>query len=352
MFPPGFVERYVLAFTNRGDIVFDPFCGRGTTIFESLLLGRYAYGVDINPVAVCVSAAKAAPPLLRSVERRIEDLRLEYAHRDDIRVPRSEFFRFCYATETLRQICFLRDRLKWKSSKIDRFVAATALGCLHGESHRTENCFSNCMPRTISTKPDYSIRWWRKRGLEPPERNIFNILRRQLRFRYSGGTADLKGEVRLGDVRNASLMYRSLSGRVNLLITSPPYLDTTDYAEDQWLRLWFLGGDERPRGRIFGDARYEVAGRYWTFMEAAWRGVARILAPTSTIVVRMGGRSLDTEQVRSGLLTSISKGLSFKFLREVEPFFTSEIKNRQTNAFRPGTTGTRVEHDFVLRATR
>jgi hypothetical protein len=117
MFPPSFVERYVLAFTEPGDIVFDPFCGRGTAIFESLLLGRYAYGVDINPVAACVSAAKAAPPLRRSVERRVEDLRVEYGNHGDIAVPDSEFFRLCYAADTLRQICFLREQLEWRPAR-------------------------------------------------------------------------------------------------------------------------------------------------------------------------------------------------------------------------------------------
>jgi hypothetical protein len=351
MFPPSFVERYVLAFTEPGEIVFDPFCGRGTTIFESLLLGRYAYGVDINPVAACISAAKAAPPLLRNVERRVEELRSDYTNADGVTIPDSEFFRLCYTAETLRQICFLRGRLNWQSSKVDCFIAATTLGCLHGESHKTENCFSNRMPRTISTKPDYSVRWWRTRGLEPPERNVFDILRRQLRFRYSEGTPALKGEARLGDVRGASLMYRKLGGRVKLLITSPPYLDTTDYGEDQWLRLWFLGGSERPQSRVFRDARHEMAVRYWEFMEGAWKGVTGLLAPTSTIVVRIGGRAFDTERVRSGLLLSMRRGLCQENIREVEPLYTSEIRNRQTNSFRPGTTGARLEYDFVLRTS-
>jgi len=34
---------------------------------------------------------------------------------------------------------------------------------------------SNRMPRTISTKPDYSIRWWRERGLKPPRRETLRI---------------------------------------------------------------------------------------------------------------------------------------------------------------------------------
>ena len=34
--------------------------------------------------------------------------------------------------------------------------------------------------------------------------------------------------------------FPKLKGRVTDFITSPPYLDTTNYREDQWLRLWFL----------------------------------------------------------------------------------------------------------------
>jgi hypothetical protein len=38
MFPEQFVAEQLLKHTVMGDLVFDPFCGRGTTIFESLLL--------------------------------------------------------------------------------------------------------------------------------------------------------------------------------------------------------------------------------------------------------------------------------------------------------------------------
>lgn len=128
MFPPGFVERYVLAFTNPGDIVFDPFSGRGTTIFESLLLGRKAFGLDINPVAACVSAAKADPPVRATLMDRVEDLRAKCSDGGVIDVPTTDFFESCYAPGTLRQIVFLRNSLKWKTSKVDRFIAAMALG--------------------------------------------------------------------------------------------------------------------------------------------------------------------------------------------------------------------------------
>jgi hypothetical protein len=74
MFPEDFVAKHVLAFTERGDTVFDPFCGRGTTILESLINGREAAGVDINPVVACVSGAKADPHTLSDVIRRLAEL--------------------------------------------------------------------------------------------------------------------------------------------------------------------------------------------------------------------------------------------------------------------------------------
>lgn len=350
MFPPGFVERYVLAFTGPGDIVFDPFSGRGTTIFESLLLGRKAFGMDINPVAACVSAAKADPPVQATLKRRIEELRAECLDAGIISAPNSEFFNACYAPRTLRQIVFLRLVLDWKTSKVDRFIAAMMLGCLHGESHKSKNCFSNRMPRTISTKPDYSVRWWKDRGLVAPERDVFDILMSQVEFRFAKGVPNVVGEARLGDVRDATLMFRKLKQKVNLVVTSPPYLDTTDYGEDQWLRIWFLGGAERPKGRLFVDARHGTSEAYWTFLAAAWNGIAGLLAPDCTIVIRIGGMSFSEDEMEEGVLTSLRAGLGLATLDVIQPLDVSEIKNRQTNVFRPGTKGKRLEYDFVLRA--
>jgi hypothetical protein len=265
-------------------------------------------------------------------------------------LPTSEFFEACFAPSTLRQIVFLRETLNWRANKIDRFIAAMALGCLHGESHKSANCFSNRMPRTISTKPDYSVRWWSERGYIAPERDVFEILRRQVAFRFAKGIPAFVGEARLGDVRNATRMFRKLRGSVRLLITSPPYLDTTDYGEDQWLRLWFLGGAERPKGKLFPDARHASSSSYWTFLTAAWNGVSGLLAPDCTIVIRIGGMSFAPDELEAGVLASLREGLGCADLDVIQPLDVSEIKNRQTNVFRPGTKGKRVEYDFVVRA--
>src|SRR5665213_2062493 len=74
MFPESFVRRNVLAWSKRDDVILDPFSGRGTTVFESLLNGRKGVGCDTNPVAFCLSRAKADPPPLAEVLERLSDL--------------------------------------------------------------------------------------------------------------------------------------------------------------------------------------------------------------------------------------------------------------------------------------
>src|SRR5262245_60937111 len=74
MFPEAFVRRNIHAWSRPSDLICDPFMGRGTTIFESLLNDRRAIGCDTNPVAYCISRAKATPPALADVITRLSEL--------------------------------------------------------------------------------------------------------------------------------------------------------------------------------------------------------------------------------------------------------------------------------------
>ena len=50
--PVKLLERIILASSNKGDLVFDPFCGSGTTLVAAKRLERKYIGCDINPDAV------------------------------------------------------------------------------------------------------------------------------------------------------------------------------------------------------------------------------------------------------------------------------------------------------------
>jgi DNA modification methylase len=150
------------------------------------------------------------------------------------------------------------------------------------------------------------------------------------------------------DARRIADRFPNAVGRVALVITSPPYLDTTDYREDQWLRRWFLGGPELPtRGE--SDDRHRNRQGYWKFLTEAWAGVAPLLRDGAHLVVRIGGRRLDAQEAEAELRTSLRKGTgaSIRLLDRR----ASRISHGQLRAFRPGASGTQVEHDFRFRIT-
>jgi len=351
MFPEQFVEEQLLTYTSPGDLVFDPFCGRGTTVFESLLRGRRAAGSDINPVAACIARAKVTAPQLNTLVDRIDELESQYPRdRKRIQSP-TPFFSACFEERTLSEILFVRENLSWRRKRTDGFLAAVMLGILHGESHRTELCLSNRMPRTISTKPDYSIRWWNARNLRPPRRDVFSVLRKAVMFRYRMPPAEQAGLVHQCDARSVKRRFKALAGAVKLVVTSPPYLDTTDYAEDQWLRLWFLGGDPQPRTRLNKDDRHLQPSSYWKFLQEAWSGVHPLMAKGSTIVIRIGGARFGKDELLDGVWRSLKLGMAGRRLEAIHDGKTSSIRPRETSAFRPAPRPANVEHDFAFRVT-
>jgi DNA modification methylase len=67
-FSPEFVRAVIEAFSEAGDLVFDPFMGGGTALVEALALGRQAIGTDISALAAFVAAVKTT--LLEEAELR------------------------------------------------------------------------------------------------------------------------------------------------------------------------------------------------------------------------------------------------------------------------------------------
>ncbi len=347
MFPEAFVEKHLVASRFKG-VVFDPFCGRGTTVFEALLNGREAAGCDIHPVAVGITGAKCNPPSREEVLARLDELEgtLSFVPLPSLSDEMTEFFASCFHADTYEEVRFLRANLDWRNDPTDCFIAALCLGALHGESHRSPNYFSNRMPRTISTKPAYSVRWWSKHGYVAPRRDVFAILRNMVVFRFRTPPPKRRGEIAESDARKANAAFPQLTGKVTDIITSPPYLDTTNYREDQWLRLWLLGEDPKST-ETRGDSRHYNKALYWNFLKEAWKGVAPLLAQKSRIVVRIGGRAETKDEMFSKLLTCL-KDATGRTVSAADEGVTTTVKHTQANSFRGVKSSPTVEHDFCF----
>ena len=346
IFPESFAEKWILQLSKPGEYVLDPFCGRGTTPFQAMLLGRNAIACDTNDVAYCLTHAKTDPPVLGDVLSRITELKNGFDGRKVAHEARSlgEFFHLAYDHSVLLRILYLRRVLKWKQHRTDCMIAALALGSLHGEVTKSGSYFSNQMPRTISTKPEYSIRFWKKRGLVPIKLDVFELLTRRAKFRYESELPRGRALVFHEDMRMLPRQLSQEKVAMSCAITSPPYFDVTHFEEDQWLRLWFLGGRASAgRGLAKGDGRHSFEDRYWSFIGDMWRTLDSLIQPKGHVVLRVGSRKHTPEEIER-FVTACARLARRNVLlvhREV-----SKVKNRQTNTFRPGTKGVVVEVDL------
>lgn len=350
MFPEEFARFWIERLTDAGDLVLDPFCGRGTAPFQALLMGRQALAGDTNPVAYCVTRAKTNAPGAAALRRRVT--LLERAFDPDqamaAEIDGSEFFTRAYSENTLRQLIFLRDALAWRKSDVDCMLAALVLGSLHGETERSPSYLSAQMPRTISTKPAYSVRYWRKHGYRAPDRDVFALLRNRITYRYASTPPPGKATVRLSDIRRLPFDDNLHQRRARLVITSPPYMDVTNFEEDQWLRLWFLGGEPRPtRNRHSRDDRIYTLDGYWDMLADAWRALGQLVAARGHVVMRLGFRDLDPDQIVDGVVgTAAVAGSPFHLVESS----VSPMRRRQTPSFRPDSRGCLQEVDVVLQS--
>ena len=70
-FKPQLVDFFVDRLTARGDRVYDPFMGRGTTVIEAALRDRSVAGCDVNPLSQILVKPRLAPPTLSEIEARL-----------------------------------------------------------------------------------------------------------------------------------------------------------------------------------------------------------------------------------------------------------------------------------------
>ena len=286
MFPLSF-PLDELGKAQKGDWVLDPFCGRGTTLFASRLLGLRCVGIDSNPIAAAVSAAKVSDVSTESVI----DLASVILNNNEspVNIPTGVFWRMCFHPTTLRDICVLREQLFKRCLTQEEIVLrALILGILHGPLRKGQpTYFSNQMPRTYATKPTAAISYWSKVSTtKPPKVDVLDAITRRARFTLSAIPPPIQGEVYFGDARNTHRLVPTRR-KFNWVITSPPYFGMQSYRPDQWLRNWFLGGSESVEYGRDGQISHHSE-RFTDDLTSIWNSVAKRCLIGARLIVRFG----------------------------------------------------------------
>ena len=239
--PRFFIERL----TQPGDMVYDPFMGRGTTPIEAALLGRVPAGNDANPLSTVMTRPRLRPPHLDEVRERLAHIPWD----KPADMP-EEFLAF-YHPETLRAISSLKKHLlaTKTTDPIDEWIGLVALNRLTGHSNGFFSVYTLPPNQAVSVKSQLKIN--EKRNQKPPARDVAKLILRKSRQLLGDVSQDARAT--LAGVSNRALLLTGpaaatpqiRSNSVSLVVTSPPFLNVVQYATDNWLRCWFLGIDPK-----------------------------------------------------------------------------------------------------------
>ena len=285
--PAFFIERL----SQPGDIVYDPFMGRGTTAIEATLRGRIPYGNDINPLSKALTEPRINPPALNEIDFRLNQIPWDTFKK----IQRKDLLTF-YHPKTLAQIEGLRDWLKKRQAKktldlVDRWIRMVALNRLTGHSSGFFSVRTLPPNQAVSIKRQEKIN--QNYNQKPPLRNVPALIIKKSKNLLSQEVPTCPKSLFL---TKASHKTKSIpSGSVKLTITSPPFLDVVDYKQDNWLRCWFLGIEPQS----IKITRLKNIEEWQNFISLTLKELARVTGRCGHIAFETGearGGSIDLEE--------------------------------------------------------
>ena len=361
----------------------DPFCGSGTTLVESLLLGRRAWGIDINPFAIGIAAAKCSlvqrpetllesrelKRVLHTTQQMMEDS--EGDQRRNVKLARGAYhrpiqrelfeqvssrrrphlqlnhreLRKWFHSHTYRQLMDIRTMVEQISNVELKLLLETVFISIlmAASSHKGKKPYGyfadNVVPKEERYRNAYKLFYLRCRRLLVRVTKMLPSLTRATRDPVVLG---------LGDAASSDVWGKR---QVDCVVTSPPYPGAVDYAMAFRLAsYWFP-----ERGDILSVRTHEIGARglrrrrdsrdvYFTGMHHAFRNMIRALRPGGLLaLVLPRGRSQTPtidRLVRSVLSADHVRQVAKIERRILKRYFVREgggIKSEVILVFRKGT---------------
>jgi hypothetical protein len=295
-FQPALPHYFIRKHTNPGDTVYDPFSGRGTTALEACLLGRHGVGSDISMLSYVLTSAKVRRTNISDIESLIVRLKSEYdgdagkkhvpdvdgyvgdtRYADILSAYEHGYGTKIFYTTTLHQMSFIRDSLLSNASREATFLKAVMCGICVGHSN-----VALSVPTTggLCKHPGH----FRRKRIDnpPPRRDVFQCM-----YEYSKKFAPymaipVEGDVYRSDATKSPLEPES----VDLVVTSPPYLDLINYFEKNWIRHWIVGeAKEEAKDSIFVTSKIK---EYTEFVASNLKELYRVLKPDRAAIYVVG----------------------------------------------------------------
>ncbi|MES1157523.1 MAG: DNA methyltransferase [Haliangium ochraceum] len=346
---PSIARGAIGRFSQPGDRVLDPFCGSGTVLVEAMGAGRSAVGVDASPLGVAIAQVRTTlltdeqrAELVAEARRIAEEVGENARRRRRPEVPAwggKEFERFfphvAFELFGLRELV-----MQTRQTPVGRALRL---------------CFSSNLVKLMKEGPEAPRDGAVKRIARGVPSRLFSDRAVELasslavlQRRMPPGTP--APEVRLGDA--CDLGGGVASGSVRLVLSSPPYAGTYDYAAQHDVRFAWLELPRRSFERAQLGARTAASGfgadpAAWRASQTRWLGeMGRVLGPGghALLVVGDGVVGDRAEEASAAIAAASDRAGLIPVARASQVRATHDRRLREIFAGQP-----RREHLLLLR---
>lgn len=226
---------------NKDKNILDPFCGSGTTLVEGVLAGYDTIGIDIDPLSAMISKVKTTR-LDEKELKNISDWLVEEisTNKKGIFKPDCETIEHWFTKDAISKLSKIRTLINQIPEKF-------------GNNKKVKDiqdflliCFSSII-RKVSNADDQSQKTYVSgtKIKEPKEVNSLFLsqldlfVHRAIKFTL---TTSPKAKSKIIISSSAESLVKKLNGKkIDLAVTSPPYIKAIDYIYNQMVELFWIG---------------------------------------------------------------------------------------------------------------
>lgn len=240
---PAIAHHLISTFTQKDDVVLDIMSGVGTIPFEACLQGRIGIGNDLSELAYIVTKAKLERPNPLEVKKCLKELETfiftykkefftnEIPYKDfGLNKTIPDYFHQETYIEILAARSFFKNRIGQISSS-EAFVFSCFLHVLHGNR-----------PYALS-RNSHSLTPYAPTG-DFIYKNVVEHISNKINLSYKKGdfTTFSNGQAIYGNLFD---LPNKFNENVDIIITSPPFVNSITFFKNNWLRLWLTGWEPK-----------------------------------------------------------------------------------------------------------
>ena len=234
MMIPQIANRLLENYATHASLLFDPYCGTGTSLVEANLRNINAIGTDLNPLAILIAKTKTTLIDLNNLSENISKFLTYLNDRlfDTTNIEKPDF----------KNINYWFDEKVMKNLMIIKSFIKTL------EDQELQNFFNVAFSETVresswTRNGEFKLYRMNEKQIRKFEPKVFELMIKKLDRNYYGlkeYTINLKGNAKsiIYDFNSVNYIPENLINNVDIVLTSPPYGDSrTTVAYGQFSRL-------------------------------------------------------------------------------------------------------------------